>query len=1395
MEKMRILLGFLITLGFGAWRGSCHMDERVCIGTNGRLSVPSNKLHHYRNLKERFSNCTYVDGNLELTWLQEEMDLSFLQYIREVTGYVLISHVNIHNVVLPRLQIIRGRTQMKPQSMEQEFSLLVTHSSMFTLELPALRDILNGGVGFFNNYNLCHIKTIEWDEIMSQFSPKNNSFVYSYNFSSPERTCPACHSRCERGCWGEGEHNCQKFSKLNCSPQCAGGRCFGTNPRDCCHLFCAGGCNGPDRGDCIACKVFYDDGICTEDCPPMQIYDPETYSWKPNKNGKYAYGATCVKNCPEHLLKDNGACVRACPENKKAVNGSCVACEGSCPKTCKGDVLVDSGNIDSFRGCTIVEGYLNILENSFLGYQKIFSNFSFGDRLTPMHPDKLEAFNSLKEITGYLNIQGAHVDFKNLSYFKNLEIIHGRQTTDYYFSSFYVVKTSLESLELRSLKQIKAGNIAILENKNLCYVDSINWLKLLTRSDRKEKLMVYQNNQNCSAEGLVCDVECTTDGCWGYGPDQCLSCKHVKFENTCLHNCTVLPRLYQNEKNECKRCHDECFSSCHGPGASNCSACKNFKDGKICVPKCAKGMYGENGICKQCHDTCIDGCTGPLNIIGSGGCNKCYKGIVNHTVIECIKKNDECPSGYYLELSDPRDTPEKKTQIGNCRKCHPRCKQCTGYGFHIPVCQQCMNYKKGETCEDECLKDHYPNEETHECLPCDVECKGCTGPGPTQCLACQNLKVYESAEPSNTSTFTCKASCPKELPYRLFSETNSDSYCSDKPKVSPLTANPAPSVVVLSATGGIAILIIIIVMFIAVYRWRRVKDKENALKMVLNGLEDNEPLHPSSVGPNLAKLRIIKEMEMRKGGILGYGAFGTVYKGVWVPEGENNKIPVAIKVLREDAGINTSKEFLSEAYIMASVEHPNLLQLLGVCMTNQMMLVTQLMPLGCLLDFVRKNRNRIGSKTLLTWCTQIARGMAYLENKRLVHRDLAARNVLVQTPGCVKITDFGLAKLLDINEEEYKAAGGKMPIKWLALECILHRIFTHKSDVWAFGVTIWELLTFGERPYDNIAAKDVPELLENGERLPQPQMCSIEVYMLMVKCWVLDADSRPSFEELADDFAKMSRDPGRYLVIPGDTHLKLITSSSQSDTDTLRHHTDLSQSHSGGEDQLRPKSRAPLPSFISMGSEMGNSISHYPTSITSDGSCAPQNQHNWNQERLRNAQRLKPKSLHILSTDSLRYCSDFNPYIGDEIVSSDEYDSGRSQAQVGNLKLELPVDEDDYLMPSPQQTQTSTYVDLIGDSKSCDSSNSNLYKAYAEFAKTNIDNPEYLMNPESIPTQTLGIPTVSGRLEATTSGMEGVRTYHPQKSIEEESDPEYYNDFDRLQREKQPLQQKNETAV
>ncbi|KAJ8970168.1 hypothetical protein NQ317_000777 [Molorchus minor] len=700
------------------------------------MSVPSNRDHHYRNLKDRYTNCTYVDGNLELTWLQDEnLDLSFLQYIREVTGYVLISHVDIKRIVLPRLQIIRGRTLFKMNVREEEFALIVTLSKMYTLELPALRDVLRGSVGLFNNYNLCHVKTINWKEIITDPS---GTAIYVYNFTSPERECPPCHKDCKAGCWGDGTENCQEFSKETCSPQCFQGRCFGPNPRECCHLFCAGGCTGPKQSDCIACRNFYDDGVCTQECPPMQIYNPTTYSWEVNPNGKFAYGATCVKKCPEHLLKDNGACVRTCPQNKRAVDGECVPCDGPCPKTCTGEGVIHSGNIDSFKGCTVLEGNIDILENSFQGFQNVYPNYTFGERYVPMHPDRLEVFSTLKEITGFLNIQAYHKDFKNMSYFRNLEVIGGRALYEY-STSLYIVKTSLESLMLKSLRRINMGTVAILENKHLCLAESINWDKI--RKSHEHHLMLSNNSgiPSCKARGLFV-----------------MNSAERRHE-----------LIYRADNYECKPCHEQCGSACHGPGADNCTTCKYFKDGPFCVSSCPTNKYEENGVCKQCHTACVDGCTGPKNTVGLGGCNSCELAIMNEnaTVDVCLHKHESCPDGYYFEYVSPQIQDESFLKVLSgkaiCRKCHPRCKKCTGYGFHELICQECMNYKKGEQCEDECTLDYYPDVETNECIACDPECRGCKGPGPNNCISCQNYKVFNGSDPNdNSSSFRCVASCP-----------------------------------------------------------------------------------------------------------------------------------------------------------------------------------------------------------------------------------------------------------------------------------------------------------------------------------------------------------------------------------------------------------------------------------------------------------------------------------------------------------------------------------------------------------------------------------------------------------------------------------------------------------
>jgi len=1452
----------------------CIIEERVCIGTNGRMSVPSNREHHYRNLRDRYTNCTYVDGNLELTWLQDEhLDLSFLQHIREVTGYVLISHVDVRRIVLPALQIIRGRTLFKLSVHDEEFSLVVTLSKMHNLEMPALRDILAGSCGLFNNYNLCHMKTINWEEIITG---PGSQYVYVYNFTEPERKCPSCHDSCSAGCWGEGAANCQKFSKINCSPQCHQGRCFGPKPRECCHLFCAGGCTGPKQSDCLACRNFFDDGVCKQECPAMQRYNPITYSWEINPEGKYAYGATCVKTCPEHLLKDNGACVRICPPKKKAVNGECVVCDGPCPKTCQGVDIVHAGNIESFRDCTVIEGSLTILDHSFDGFQQIYPNFTFGPRYPRMHPDRLDIFSTLQEITGFINIQASHADFRNLSYFRNLETIGGRQFAEY-FSALYIVKTSLNSLHLRGLQTIRAGSVAILENKELCFAESIDWSKIMKSQQHGTLLQNNKGNDLCNATGLVCSAQCSAEGCWGLGPNECLSCAHYKLDETCVESCDPNLGIYEVAEKLCKHCHHECEENCVGAGAGNCTKCKNVKDGPYCVPSCPTSKFNDSGECLSCHDNCVGGCNGPDNNIGARGCRSCEKAIINGDVeVErCLKKSDMCPVGYYYEWVGPQEQGPLKPLAGKsiCRKCHPRCKQCTAYGFHEQVCQECVKYKRGEQCEDECPQDHYADEERHECSRCASECRGCVGPNVNQCLSCRNYRVYlglAGEAVDNTTQFNCTANCPPEAPHKIFPGDSGDPYCAKEPVSNPL--NHGDDEHIAAILGGVIGCVTLLGVFLACfgYHWhQRAKSKENTAKMtmVMSGYEDSEPLRPSHVKPNLAKLRIVKEAELRRGGILGYGAFGTVYKGVWVPENENVKIPVAIKVLREGTGSNTNREILDEAYIMASVEHPNLLQLLAVCMTSQMMLVTQLMPLGCLLDYVRNNRDKIGSKPLLNWCTQIARGMAYLEERRLVHRDLAARNVLVQNPACVKITDFGLAKLLDINEDEYKAAGGKMPIKWLALECIQHRIFTHKSDVWAFGVTVWELLTYGGRPYENVPAREVPDLLEKGERLPQPPTCTIDVYMIMIKCWMLDADSRPSFKELADEFAKMARDPGRYLVIPGDKLMRLPSYSPQDEKELIRN---LSSSMDGpevimdAEEYLQPKARDPLPSCSTVDTPLPphTPIKKYTTG-SSNGS---------EQGTVYGAEAFSSQGSHMTASPAssarnmanhrpdnaphLRYCSDPLQLIGKQFEAAMEErrlaahylppGMKRDGAKVGNLKLDLPVDEDDYLMPSPQSTQTNGgYMDLIGDAKLADngdlSSGDFQGRSMPDFVKNlpaikrmpaplSMDNPEYhmmnqdvhtLYNPSSpsylsqkspisqLPVgggATLGIPVNSMGIGS--NMMAGVQPiqfpvggfgprnqYLTQRSSEEEgSDHDYYND---LQRELQPLQplKRNETTV
>ncbi|XP_066548690.1 tyrosine-protein kinase ABL2 isoform X2 [Amia ocellicauda] len=252
---------------------------------------------------------------------------------------------------------------------------------------------------------------------------------------------------------------------------------------------------------------------------------------------------------------------------------------------------------------------------------------------------------------------------------------------------------------------------------------------------------------------------------------------------------------------------------------------------------------------------------------------------------------------------------------------------------------------------------------------------------------------------------------------------------------------------------------------------------------------------------------------------LGGGQYGEVYVGLW----KKYNLTVAVKTLKEDT--MEVEEFLKEASVMKEVKHPNLVQLLGVCtLEPPFYIVTEYMPHGNLLDYLREcDREEVNAVVLLYMATQISSAMEYLEKKNFIHRDLAARNCLVGENHVVKVADFGLSRLM--TGDTYTAhAGAKFPIKWTAPESLAYNTFSIKSDVWAFGVLLWEIATYGMSPYPGIDLSQVYDLLEKGYRMEQPEGCPPKVYELMRACWQWSPMDRPSFAEIHQAFETMFHD-------------------------------------------------------------------------------------------------------------------------------------------------------------------------------------------------------------------------------------------------------------------------------
>ncbi|XP_072556370.1 ephrin type-A receptor 6 isoform X2 [Paramormyrops kingsleyae] len=269
--------------------------------------------------------------------------------------------------------------------------------------------------------------------------------------------------------------------------------------------------------------------------------------------------------------------------------------------------------------------------------------------------------------------------------------------------------------------------------------------------------------------------------------------------------------------------------------------------------------------------------------------------------------------------------------------------------------------------------------------------------------------------------------------------------------------------------------------------------------------------------------------------VIGAGEFGEVCSGRLRTPGKKD-IAVAIKTLKGGYMDQQRRDFLREASIMGQFDHPNIIRLEGVVTKSRpVMIVVEYMENGSLDSFLRKHDGHFTVIQLVGMLRGIASGMKYLSDMGYVHRDLAARNILVNSNLVCKVSDFGLSRVLeDDPEAAYTTTGGKIPIRWTSPEAIAYRKFSSASDAWSYGIVMWEVMSYGERPYWEMSNQDVILSIEEGYRLPAPMGCPVALHQLMLHCWNKERSLRPKFTDVVSFLDKLIRNPSSLLMLVED---------------------------------------------------------------------------------------------------------------------------------------------------------------------------------------------------------------------------------------------------------------------
>uniref|UniRef100_A0A8C6JN91 Tyrosine-protein kinase receptor n=1 Tax=Melopsittacus undulatus TaxID=13146 RepID=A0A8C6JN91_MELUD len=406
-------------------------------------------------------------------------------------------------------------------------------------------------------------------------------------------------------------------------------------------------------------------------------------------------------------------------------------------------------------------------------------------------------------------------------------------------------------------------------------------------------------------------------------------------------------------------------------------------------------------------------------------------------------------------------------------------------------------------------------------------------------------------------TFQFRVAAANVLGLGEYSDTSEDIILGEDTTISP------DAIIAIAVVTGVVMLGLTVVMlfgFVWHQRWKSRKkalpgqivfikeDKELAqLRNMIDTVGLANACYAVSILPSQAEIESLPAFPRNKLNLhklLGSGAFGEVYEGTAVDiladgSGESK---VAVKTLKKGATDHEKIEFLKEAHLMSKFDHPHILKLLGVCLLNEpQYLILELMEGGDLLSYLRGARKQKLQSPLLTLtdlldiCLDICKGCVYLEKMHFIHRDLAARNCLVSkkeyesSSRIVKIGDFGLARDIYRNDYYRKRGEGLLPVRWMAPESLIDGVFTNRSDVWAFGVLVWETLTLGQQPYPGFSNIEVLHHVRSGGKLEFPNNCPDDLCDLLTRCWAQEPHNRPTFSYIQDKLQEVRHSPPSFI--------------------------------------------------------------------------------------------------------------------------------------------------------------------------------------------------------------------------------------------------------------------------